>query len=322
MTKAALPALTALQSFEAAARLGSFTKAADERHLTHSAISRNIQTVEHWCAERLFERYGPKVVLSEAGHRLQQRLSGPLQALHAALEMDDAHETRHGLKVLMLSSIASTWLMPLLPEFTRTYPRICLSVETGYEMMSLPPNQQVVAIRFGHFSRLGLRCQRLWFDKMVAVASPKWVERYGNQAAHWPAKQLLRHTHEPWPHRLVNGALRTGSELAQPAGFEFNDALLLIHAALVGCGVGWVRASLAQTLVANGSLIVLAQSEQLSDKSVWLVCREEVAELSAVREFFGWATEITSLNHGPESNQNFPELKVKIGSGRGSLQSR
>lgn len=292
MAKTNLPSLAALQSFEAAARLGSFTKAATERHLTHSAISRNVQAVEHWCAQTLFERVGPKVVLSEAGHRLRQRLSAPLQAMHLALDLEALPVEQLRLKVLLLSSIASTWLMPRLPAFARDCPQITLSLETGYDMVSLPPLQPMVAIRFGHFPRLGLHCQRLWFDRMVAVAAPDWAARYGDRPADWPATQLLRHTHEPWPQRLAplrDGSSGSAGKLALADGFEFNDAMLLVHAAILGCGAAWVRSSLVSGLVAEGRLQALAQSEQLSDKSAWLVSREDTADLPAVREFCKWA---------------------------------
>ncbi|QDL53618.1 LysR substrate-binding domain-containing protein [Rhodoferax aquaticus] len=294
MTPKTLPSLAALQSFEAAARLGSFTKAAVERKLTHSAISRNIQSVEHWCGETLFDRKGPKVLLSASGQRLRQRLSEPLQALHAALELEEVAAAKQPLKVLMLSSIACTWLVPLLPAFARACPQVQLSVETGYEIVSLPPLQPAVAIRFGHFARAGLRCQRLWFDRLVAVASPDWVVQHGSHAAQWPAHQLLRHSHEPWPARLTVEGLGTAPvRLTVADGFEFNDALLLAQAALMGCGVAWVRESLVQGFVSEGRLQVLARSEQVSDKAVWLVCREDTADLGAVRAFFAWATRLS-----------------------------
>jgi LysR family glycine cleavage system transcriptional activator len=289
MKSIALPSLAALQSFEAAARLGSFTKAAGERHLTHSAISRNIQAVEHWCGETLFERRGPKVVLSEAGQRLRQRLGEPLQALHSALNLDAVPSGAQKLKVLMLSSIAATWLMPLLPAFHDAHPHITLSVETGYDMVSLPPLHPAIAIRFGHFDRAGLTCQRLWFDHMVAVATPHWVAAHGSQPSQWPGHQLLRHTHEPWPQRLPGGAASTRVKLAEPRGHEFNDALLVTQAAVQGCGVAWARASLAAAFVNAGQLVVLSQNEKEADKSVWLVCRTDMAETPQIRDFFQWA---------------------------------
>lgn len=286
-----LPSLAALQSFEAAARLGSFTKAAAERHLTHSAISRNVQSVEHWCGETLFDRNGPKVELTEAGYRLRQRLGDPLQALHTALELDASPAQRYVLKLYVLPSIASTWLMPQLPAFANACPNIQLSVETGYDMVSLPPMESVVAIRFGHFNRSGLRCQRLWFDRMVAVASPTWIAEHGTLPAQWSGRQLLRHTHEPWPQRLPQAhATGASNKLPHAEGVEFNDTLLLVHAALLGCGVAWVRESLLGHLIAQRQLQVLAQSEQVSEKAVWIVCREDTAELPAVREFWRWAT--------------------------------
>lgn len=293
MPSPTLPALAALQSFEAAARLGSFTKAAAERHLTHSAVSRNIQSVEQWCGETLFERHGPKVELSPAGQLLCQRLGAPLHALRAALNLDAMSGARLPLKVLMLSSMAHTWLMGRLPAFGAAYPHISLSVETGYDMVSLPPQLPAVAIRFGHFARTGLRCHRLWFDHMVAVAAPGWIAQYGGQSAKWPAHQLLRHTHEPWPLRLLKSGVQGAAKLPQASGYEFNDALLLAEAAAQGCGVAWVRASLVRRFVADGQLRVLVQAEQVSDKSVWLVCREDLAELPQVRDFCEWAA--TSL---------------------------
>jgi LysR family transcriptional regulator, glycine cleavage system transcriptional activator len=147
-----------------------------------------------------------------------------------------------------------------------------------------------VAVRFGHFNRAGLRCQRLWFDRMVAVASPAWVALHGTVPAQWPAKQLLRHSYEPWPQRLTQPlTVGANSKLPLAEGFEFNDTLLLVHAVLMGCGIAWVRSSLVERLLAEGHLQVLAQSEQLADKAVWLVCREDTAEMPAVREFWRWA---------------------------------
>jgi LysR family glycine cleavage system transcriptional activator len=288
MSTPALPALAALQCFEAAARLGSFSKAASERHLTHSAISRSVRAVEHWCGETLFERRGPKVILNEAGQRLRERIGEPLLALHIALKLDALPGAPRALRVLVLASIAATWLIPRLPDFADAHPLVTLSVDTAYDMVSLPPLVPAVAIRFGHFDRTGLRCQRLWAEHMVAVATPAWLARHGAAPARWPPGQMLRHTHQPWPARLpaAAGAPRA---LPEPAGYEFNDALLLVQAAAQGCGVAWVRASLAADPVAHGALVSLAQEPQASDKAVWLVCREELADVAQVRAFFLWA---------------------------------
>ncbi|AZP11522.1 LysR family transcriptional regulator [Undibacterium parvum] len=289
MHSSTLPSLSALQSFEAAARLGSFSKAALERNLTHSAVSRHIQAVEYWCGEILFQRNGPKVDLLPAGQILSQRLGTSLQALRLALNLDALSGAQQPLKVYMLSSLAHNWFIGQLHAFSTACPQISLSLETGYEMVSLPPQSPAVAIRYGHFGRTGLRCHRLWFDHMVVVAAPAWLEQYGEQSEQWPAHQFLRHTHEPWPIRLPKSGLAKASKLPEASGHEFNDALLLVEAASQGCGIAWVRASLVQRFVKAGHLRVLVQAEQMSEKSVWLVCREDMADLPQVRDFCLWA---------------------------------
>src|SRR4051812_12209259 len=103
-----LPPLPVLQAFEAAARLGSFSRAATERNLTPSAISRHIQTLEHWCGHALFTRNGPQVTLTRDGEALRQRLGEPMQALYDALlpATDTARETP--LSLFTLPSIAES----------------------------------------------------------------------------------------------------------------------------------------------------------------------------------------------------------------------
>ena len=180
-----LPPLAALQAFEAAARWGSFTLAARERHLTHSAISRAVQSVEHWCGEALFTRHGPRVRLSPAGERLRERLAEPLQALHAALgpgqRRQAAPPVRLPLALFTLPSLAATCLIPRLADLAAQAPQLQLTLHTGYELHSLPPLQPAVALRVGRFERHGLRLWPLWRDRLVAVATPAWTTLHGSQ---------------------------------------------------------------------------------------------------------------------------------------------
>lgn len=222
--------------------------------------------------------------VSPAGQLLCQRLGAPLHALRAALNLDAMSCARLPLKVLTLSSMADTWLIGHLPSFGAAHPHIALSVETGYDMVRLPPQLPAVAIRFGHFGRTGLRCHRLWFDHMVAVAAPGWIAQYGGQSAKWPAHQLLRHTHDPWPLRLPKDAVHGAAKIPQASGDEFKDALLLTEAAGQCRGVAWVRASLMQRFVADGQLCVLVQAAQVSDKSVWLVCPQDAGNLGTIEQ--------------------------------------
>lgn len=290
-----LPPLPALQAFEAAARLGSFTGAARERHLTHSAISRAVQAVEHWCGEPLFTRHGPRVRLSPAGERLRERLAEPLHRLHAALGADAprarAGIARQRLSVFTLPSLAATWLLPRLTRLQALAPQLQLDLHTGYALHSLPPLQPAVALRVGRFERQGLRVWPLWRDRLVAVATPAWVGQHGRDPARWPPEQRLRHLEQPWPAQLG------GRRLPAAEGLGANDALLVLQACLCGQGAAWTRRALAEPWLASGALQTLAEEpEAASERASWLVCREELVDDAAVQTFVQW---ILSELHAP-----------------------
>ncbi|MBW8882526.1 MAG: LysR family transcriptional regulator [Asticcacaulis sp.] len=125
-----LPPLPVLQAFEAAARLGSFSRAATERSLTPGAVSRHIQALEHWCGHTLFTRNGPQVTLTRDGEALRQRLGEPMQALYDALlpAVETARETP--LSLFTLPSIAESLILPHLADFHDHHPHIHLSLLT------------------------------------------------------------------------------------------------------------------------------------------------------------------------------------------------
>lgn len=282
-----LPPLPCLQAFEAAARLGSFTQAAQERHLTHSAVSRHIQTLEHWCGAALFARSGPKVALTEAGHALAQRLAEPLQSLHQALQSPRETLEVTTLRVFSLASLVSSWLLPRLQDFRERHPDIELHFDTGIELSALPPHRPTVAVRYGSFNRAGLGCDLLFNEKLAAVANPDWFARHGDDPCRWPARQMLRHTYTPWPERAP-GPGRQRPALQCAAGMEFNDVALLVQAAALGFGVAWVRTGSLQAYLRSGELVAAEGFGADSDKAYWLAYRNEMATHPAVAAFRDW----------------------------------
>jgi len=276
-----LPPLPVLQAFEAAARLGSFSRAAAERNLTPGAISRHIQALEHWHGKALFARNGPQVALTPDGRALRDRLSEPMQALYDALApvADTLRETP--LNLLTLPSIAESLILPHLADFRARHPHIRLSIQTQYAMMSLPPSLPVVAVRFGVFDEGGLTVHRSAEETHIAVAAPGWIERHGADPAGWPAGDMLRHTDTAWPARLGKARLR-------PEGLEINDAALLLSAARRGLGVIWTRQRLAEADLRGGTLAAIPGLEQPSGRFYALVYRSELATHPAIVAFRDW----------------------------------
>jgi len=276
-----LPPLPVLQAFEAAARLGSFSRAAAERHLTPGAISRHIQALEHWHGKALFTRNGPHVALTPEGQALRDRLTEPMQALYDALlpVADTQRETP--LSLLTLPSIAESLILPHLADFRERFPHIRLSLLTQYAMMSLPPALPVVAVRFGVFDEAGLTVHRSAEETHIAVAAPEWIARHGGDPAGWPAGEMLRHTDTVWP-------MRFGKARMRPEGLEVNDAALLLSAARRGLGVIWTRQRLAEADLRAGTLQAVPELAQPSGRFYALVYRSELATHPAIVAFRDW----------------------------------
>ncbi len=291
MTKK-LPPLVALEAFEAAARFGSFTKAAEHRHMTHSGVSRHVQTLEHWCGQVLFDRNGPKIALNEAGRALFQRVSDPLEQLYQALQTPRRRSDLIPLHVLVLPSLASSWLMPRLPGFIAQHPNIAVSLHAGYDIASIPPFGTTVALRYGTFTRDGLVSERLFDERMLPVASPSWLAAFGNDPARWPGRMLLRHAQVAWPQRLRNTVTGRSTRLAVASGVEINDAMLLLQAVSQNMGVVWARERLAHAVIAQtpgqASIALMREWSEHSERAYWLAHRAELSENEAVRVFKAW----------------------------------
>lgn len=122
------PPLTALRAFEAAARLRSFSAAADELSVTAGAISQQIKTMEDWAGTKLFVRRAQGVVLSEAGHELAPAFTRAFDALSDAIALMRARAPTPELNIATLPSIAQLWLQPRLPALRKLLPQTSISV--------------------------------------------------------------------------------------------------------------------------------------------------------------------------------------------------
>lgn len=117
-----LPPLNALRAFEATARLMSLSKAGDELHVTHAAISHQIKHLETWLGRKLLQKSGRGVALTAAGSEYYRAVSGSLAAIaHATGNLRRDHDMR-AITVGCIPSIASRWLVPALPSFQESNP--------------------------------------------------------------------------------------------------------------------------------------------------------------------------------------------------------
>src|SRR3954467_9005092 len=168
-----LPPLSALRPFEAAARLESFSRAAEELHLTHGAVSRQVRALEDHLGTELFARHGKRVTLTPAGRSFAERVRAVLDDLMLAAELARPARREGRLSVSVLPSFASRWLMPRLIRFMEAHPKIEVNVSATVGLADFARDEVDLAIRFGQGPWPGLACEKFLEDEYFPVASPR-----------------------------------------------------------------------------------------------------------------------------------------------------
>ena len=171
--------LSAIRVFEAAARLKSFTRAADELNITQAAVSWQVKALEQRLGQALFRRLPREVLLTPSGERLARAAGEAVNVLRAALS--DITETAEGvLAITTLQSLATQWLAPRLGAFQIANPRIAVRLDTTGRMVDLTRDNVDVAIRTGHGQWPGLDCLYLFPSIITPLTSPGLLAELGD----------------------------------------------------------------------------------------------------------------------------------------------
>src|SRR5262245_44710315 len=135
MQKPRLPSLDLLRGFEAAARHLSFTRAAEELHVTQSAVSRQIKTLEEQLGAPLFRRLNRALVLTEEGQVLARAVTAALNGIEAALTRLSTRADDRPITVTTTVSFAALWLVPRLARLRAVQPQTDVRLAATNEMM-------------------------------------------------------------------------------------------------------------------------------------------------------------------------------------------
>jgi LysR family glycine cleavage system transcriptional activator len=296
-SRARLPPLASLRVFEAAARHLSFTKAAEELHVTQAAVSHRIQTLEAELGVTLFHRLTRKLVLTREGRRLAAGVRDGLERIVRAVGELDRHGDAGPLTVSMLPSFASRWLVPRLGAFHRVHPGIEVRVMADAHPVDLVADQTTdLAIRFGRGRYPGLVVTLLAPDSIGPVCSPQLLAQRGrvdSVDALLNLPLLLDSEAEDddsatgWTSWLAHLGFAGGDPRLE-IGPRFSQAHLAIEAAILGHGVAMSRTSLAGDELASGRIVRPLPQTAPAAFRYFLVCRPEVAQWKKVVCFREW----------------------------------
>lgn len=290
-----LPSLTALRAFEAAARQGSFAKAADELHVTAAAVSQQIKQLEDYLGVNLFRR-GKTLALSETAATALPQVTEAFDQLERAVARLRAGQEQGPLVVSAPPVFAARWLVPRLEDFQARHPDVELRLLATRRLVDFALEDVDLAIRFGPGPYPGLHVEHLMPETIVAVAAPALAADIA-QAADLPRCTLLEdewHTGSgvfpDWESWLSALGVTADAPLRIR---RFSDVSLAIHAALAGLGVTLAWRSLVADDLAAGRLIHLLDHSVPSSMGFHLVAPANRLGLGKVAAFRDWLLERT-----------------------------
>jgi LysR family transcriptional regulator, glycine cleavage system transcriptional activator len=283
---APLPPLETLRVFEVACRHGSYSAAARELHVTHSAVSQRIRQLEEDLGLTLFERQGNRMVPTSSGLRLQAGVKGAFLELGAALGSLETHRTDAEITISLLPVMAARWLVPRLPRFKARFPGINLHIKTGQLLANFKSDGVDIAIRFGTGDWKGLRSVKLLHEEFFPVCSPSLNDgRLPKDPASMLSMPLLIDRNLSWRAWFKSAGLKLDRDVT---GTSFTDTNALMEAAVTGQGIALGRLSVSRSDILSGRLVRLSEHSLRVSHCHYVVhpiASESNAALVALREW-------------------------------------
>ncbi|MDN3577531.1 transcriptional regulator GcvA [Chitinimonas viridis] len=250
-----LPPLNALRSFESAARLESFSAAANELFVTHGAVSKQIKQLEEWLGVKLFERVGGRVKLSEVGWRYLVQVQDGLDIIANATAQLMQPNRQRRLVINSTPTMAMHWLLPQLTDFQRQHPDVELRLMTSDRDISRLDVPFDLAIRRGPGDWPGYISKPFLDEWEIPLCNPALLERHPiREPADLMHHTLLHADTRPtaWQRWLTLAGV---PDLKPAASQQFDHFYLALQAAMDGLGVTLGPLPMMQAEIEAGTLI-------------------------------------------------------------------
>jgi len=278
--------ISAIRAFEAAARTGSFRDAANELHLTPSAISHSIRKLEGMMSTTLFERSARSVRLTPAGENLMRHAGAAFDNLRRGIE-EVAGRGPQLLRVHCAPSFAAQWLAPRLGRFIKAEPRLEVRLAASAEYARFGNDDFDLDIVYGQPRAEGVEIVSLGEETITPLCSPE-IARKIRKPKDLFSQVLIRSEVKQvqWHQWFVANGLES------PAihGMRLDRSFLAIAMASSGLGVTLESTRLAEREIATGRLIAPLAGRSVDIRYVGhhLVFPRSSRERRAVRAFTDW----------------------------------
>lgn len=289
MREGYIPTITELQAFSACARLGATTRAAHALNLTQSAVSRSVGTLEERLGVRLFHRVKQRLILSDAGralHREADRLLEDLQQAAMTVMAFGGHADV--LRLAVLPTFGSTWLVPKLAAYRAIAPNVTFDISAHLDAVDFETEGFDAAIQRGDHRPGGAYADVLMPEELVVLAAPSLLGGRrilpDDELARLP---LLQQSTRPtlWLDWFRDAGLDSRTILR---GARFQHFDMVINAAIAGLGVALVPEVVARAALAAGDLCPASGRRLVGDQPYTLIYPLRSRQMEGFMRFRDW----------------------------------
>ncbi|WP_447758880.1 LysR family transcriptional regulator [Sphingopyxis fribergensis] len=282
MDRAQLP-LNALRAFEAAARHLNFTRAAIELHVSQGAVSHQVAQLERRLGTRLFHRLPRGLALTDEGHALVPVVADAFDRVAATLDQYSDGRFREVLKVGVVGTFATGWLLPRLDGFARAFPAIDLRISTNNNRVDLAGEALDYALRFGDGAWHGTHAEPLLAAPMAPLCTPAIAARLKSPADLVHERLLRSYRADEWALWFA----AAGVPVPLLRGPVFDSSALMASAAAAGQGVALAPPSMFARELGSEQL-VQPFALAIDAGRYWLTRLMSRPESDAMLRFRGW----------------------------------
>ncbi|MBT2745850.1 MULTISPECIES: LysR substrate-binding domain-containing protein [unclassified Lysobacter] len=286
MTGSTLPPLSAIRAFEAAARLGSFTRAAHELDMTQAAVSYQIKRLEQRLGLVLFQRLARKVVLTRDGERLAPAVLDAFQGLRGAFAQS-RERSQSELAITALPTLGANWLVPRLGGFQLAQPRLAVRLDTSVPLIDLAQGEFDLSLRNGGGQWPGMSAHFLLPGLFTPLCSPALI---ASGALRTPADLLglARIGRERWWRQWLHAAGVAAGEAPLVSAIDLGVEQYEVTAALAGQGVAITSPLFFRAELASGRLVQPFELIVRDSRDYWLAYPEVRRGSAKICAFRDW----------------------------------
>lgn len=284
-----IPPLNALRVFESVARLKSFSKAAEELHVSQSAVSRQISLLESYLEVQFFHRDRAGIRLTDIGEQYFEGIRPAFERIVIATRSLYAQVDDEPLRIRVYSTFAARWLMHRLPKMQTSHPELRIRITTAVAPVDFTAEPVDASIQLGKGDWEGLESQFLFSDEMRPVCRPRLIA--GMPTGRKPEdvfKHRLIHSHyrkQDWPEWLASAGIEYSIE-EDP--FMLPSSLLAYQAAQDGLGIAMAQTRMVEQELRAGSLVYFCEHTLTRDLGYYLVTQPGSARENRLALFRDW----------------------------------